>query len=151
MTPEQEARAEIDRLLTAAGWHVCDYRAAILHAARGVAIREFELLPGHGTADYLLYLDGKAAGVIEAKKVGATLRGVELQSARYAVGLPPTLPAWRRPLPFLYESTGIETHHTNRLDPEPRAAYLSHRKADATHHCAASHRTTAIALPAGTP
>ncbi|MBX3673101.1 MAG: DEAD/DEAH box helicase family protein [Burkholderiales bacterium] len=120
-TPEAQARQEIDRLLEAAGWHVCDARAVNLHAARGVAIREFELTAGHGTADYLLYVDGKAAGVIEAKKVGATLTGVEVQSGRYAKGLPPSLPAWRRPLPFVYESTGIETHFTNGLDLDAKA------------------------------
>lgn len=38
MSPEQEARAEIDRLLTAAGWHVCDYKAADIHGAPGLAI-----------------------------------------------------------------------------------------------------------------
>ena len=92
-----------------------------LHAAQGVAIREFPLTTGHGYADYLLYIDGKAAGVIEAKKQGATLTGVEIQSGRYAQGLPASLPAWRRPLPFLYESTGVETHFTSGLDPEPRA------------------------------
>jgi type I restriction enzyme R subunit len=119
--PEQQAREEIDRLLTQADWHVCDMAQANIHAARGVALREFPLEPGHGFADYLLYIDGKAAGVIEAKKQGATLTGVEAQSARYAQGLPAALPAWRRPLPFLYESTGVETHFTNGLDPEPRA------------------------------
>lgn len=91
-----------------------DVAAADLAAARGVAIREFPLLPGHGFADYLLYVDGKACGVIEAKKQGATLTGVEAQSARYALGLPPSLPAWRMPLPFVYESTGVETHFTQR-------------------------------------
>lgn len=121
MTPELKARQEIDRLLSAAGWHVCDMAQANIHAARGVAVREFPLAPGHGFADYLLYLDGKAAGVIEAKKAGATLTGVELQSARYAQGLPASLPAWRRPLPFVFESTGFETHFTNGLDPQPRA------------------------------
>ena len=121
MTPELKARQEIDRLLDAAGWHVCDMAQANIHAARGVAVREFPLAAGHGFADYLLYLDGKAAGIIEAKKAGATLIGVELQSARYAQGLPASLPAWRRPLPFLYESTGFETHFTNGLDPQPRA------------------------------
>jgi type I restriction enzyme, R subunit len=119
--PEQKAREEIDRLLIAAGWQVFDVAQANIHAARGVALREFPLESGYGFADYLLYLDGKAAGVIEAKKQGATLTGVEAQSARYAQGLPASLPAWRRPLPFLYESTGIETHFTNGLDPEPRA------------------------------
>jgi type I restriction enzyme R subunit len=56
-----------------------------------------------------------------SQETGATLSGVEFQSSRYAAGLPAALPAWRRPLPFLYESTGIETHFTNGLDPEPRA------------------------------
>ncbi|MFO1405605.1 MAG: type I restriction-modification enzyme R subunit C-terminal domain-containing protein [Azonexus sp.] len=119
--PEQQAREEIDRLLAAAGWVVADVAQANIRAARGIALREFPLDAGHGFADYLLYVDGRAAGVIEAKKQGATLSGVEVQSARYAQGLPAGLPAWRRPLPFLYESTGIETHFTNGLDPDPRA------------------------------
>jgi type I restriction enzyme, R subunit len=121
MTPEQKARASIDALLTPAGWHVCNMADANIHASRGVALREFPLNTGYGFADYLLYIDGKAAGVIEAKKVGATLTGVEVQSTRYAQGLPTSLPAWVRPLPFSYESTGIETHFTQGLDPEPRA------------------------------
>lgn len=112
---------EIDRLLLAAGWAVQDIADVHLHAARGVAIREFPLNPGHGFADYLLYVDGKACGVVEAKKPGTTLTGVEIQSAHYLQGLPAGLPAWRRPLPFAYESTGIETHFTNGLDPAPRA------------------------------
>jgi type I restriction enzyme, R subunit len=70
--PEQQARGNIDVLLEAAGWHVCDAAAANIHAARGVVIREFPL-PGYDFADYLLYVDGKAAGVIEAKKEGVTL------------------------------------------------------------------------------
>ncbi|WP_206021995.1 type I restriction-modification enzyme R subunit C-terminal domain-containing protein [Rhodoferax bucti] len=121
MTPEQKARVSIDALLQQAGWHVCDVSSANIHAAMGVAIREFPLNSGFGFADYLLYVNGKACGVIEAKKEGATLTGVELQSGRYAQGLPTALPAWRRPLPFVWESTGIETHFTNGLDPEPRA------------------------------
>ena len=121
MTPESRARQTIDALLTAAGWHVCNVSDANIHAATGVAIREFPLDPGYGFADYLLYVNGKACGVIEAKKEGATLTGVELQSSRYARGLPAALPAWSRPLPFVWESTGVETHFTNGLDPEPRA------------------------------
>ena len=119
--PEAKAREEIDRLLKAAGWHVCDFKEADIHAARGVALREFPLNSGYGFADYLLYIDAKAAGVIEAKRQGATLTGVEVQSGKYSKGLPANLPAHRRPLPFLFESTGAETHFTNGLDPEPRA------------------------------
>lgn len=108
-----------------------DIALANLHAARGVALREFPLNPGHGTADYMLYVDGRACGVIEAKKQGATLTGVEAQSGRYAQGLPASLPAWTRPLPFLYESTGVETHFTSGLDPAPRArnVFAFHRPA----------------------
>ena len=121
MTPEAKARVTIDALLASAGWHVCSIADANIHAAVGVAIREFPLNPGFGFADYLLYVNGKACGVIEAKKQGATLTGVELQSSRYAKGLPTTLPAWSRPLPVVWESIGVETHFTNGLDPEPRA------------------------------
>jgi type I restriction enzyme R subunit len=121
MSPsEQEARQQIDELLAACGWQVQDASAAHIHAARGVAIREFPL-PGFGFADYLLYIDGKAAGVIEAKKVGATLTGVEVQSTKYTQGLPEGLPRWHNPLPFCFESTGVETRFTNGLDPEPRS------------------------------
>ena len=77
---------------------------------------------GHGQADYLLYGDRKALGVVEAKKVGATLTGVEAQTEKYSTGLPRGLPAWHDPLPFLYQSTGVETRFTNALDPEPRPA-----------------------------
>jgi type I restriction enzyme R subunit len=121
VSAEQAARQNIDRLLQKAGWHVCDVANADLHASRGVAIREFPLTAGFGFADYLLYVDGKAVGVVEAKKAGVTLTGVECQSSRYAQGLPATLPSWRRPLPFHYESIGVETHFTNGLDPQPRA------------------------------
>jgi type I restriction enzyme, R subunit len=54
MTPEEEARQEIDTLLEAAGWQVQDYKNLNLGAALGVAIREFQLESGR--ADYLLLL-----------------------------------------------------------------------------------------------
>ena len=96
MTPEQKARVSIDALLQQAGWHVCDVSSANIHAVTGGAIREFPLNSGFGFADYLLYVNGKAWGVIETKKEGATFTGVELQSGRYAQGLHTTLPAWRQ-------------------------------------------------------
>lgn len=123
MTPEQKARQNIDELLTHAGWVVQDRDGMNLFdpAKPGVAVREAHLKTGF--ADYLLFVDGRALGVVEAKKVGVPLSGVEAQSARYAVGLRPPMRAWldRQPLPFRYESTGVETFFTNGLDPEPRA------------------------------
>lgn len=124
--PEQAARERIDAALLAAGWHVQDLAVVNLHAGRGIAVREFPLAPGHGAADYLLYVDAQAVGVIEAKKEGTTLSGVEAQSVRYGAGLPAHLPAPIRPLPFLYESTGTETQFTNGLDPVPRSRPIFH-------------------------
>ncbi len=125
-TPEESARQQIDEALRLAGWPVQDVGDANVHASRGVAIREFPLKQGHGFADYLLYVDGKAAGVVEAKKTGDTLTGVETQAAKYSEGLPDALPAHQRPLPFLYQSTGVETRFTNWLDPVPRSRRVFH-------------------------
>src|SRR4051794_486529 len=108
MTPEEKARQEIDRQLAVSGWIVQDYKAMDLSAGRGVAVREFALKGGQ-EADYLLYGDGKAIGVVEAKPEGHTLTGVETQSRKYVEGLPKYVPAFARPLPFSYESTGTET------------------------------------------
>ena len=123
MIPEERARETIDELLRYTGWDVQNREAMNLfdRSRPGVAVREAYLKTGF--ADYLLFVDGKALGVIEAKKEGTPLAGVEAQSARYSVGLPPRMQAWRPddPLPFLYESTGIETYFTNRLDPLPRS------------------------------
>ncbi|MDX1417927.1 MAG: DEAD/DEAH box helicase family protein, partial [Candidatus Promineifilaceae bacterium] len=123
MTPEQRARKAIDEILKVAGWAVQDREEMNLFdaAQRGVAVREAHLQTGY--ADYLLFVDGRALGVIEAKKVGTPLSGVEAQSGRYAAGLRPPMQGWLpdQPLPFRYESTGIETYFTNTLDPEPRA------------------------------
>ncbi len=121
MTPEQKARADIDQLLAAAGWAVQPREQANLTAALGVAICEYPLKKGHGFADYLLYVDGAAVGVVEAKKTGVPLTAVEIQTAKYSVGLPDHIPAPRRPLPFCYQSTGLETRFTNLLEPEARS------------------------------
>jgi type I restriction enzyme, R subunit len=119
-TPEQRARREIDADLTVAGWTVQDREDLDLTVGRGIAVREFPMKAGFGFADYLLYLDRKAVGAVEAKPEG-TLTGVEAQSAKYAAGLPDNLPAHRRPLPFLFESNGSVTFFTNGLDPVPRS------------------------------
>ncbi|MGI6207709.1 MAG: DEAD/DEAH box helicase family protein, partial [Anaerolineae bacterium] len=119
MTPEQRARANIDSLLRASGWIVQDRSALDLSAGRGVAVREFPL--STGTADYLLFVDRKAVGVLEAKPAGTTLSGVAEQSSSYAYGLPDHVPRVQAPLPILYESTGVETYFRDERDPEPRS------------------------------
>ncbi len=81
-SPEDQARENIDRMLTKSGWAVRGQNDAHISAYRGLAIRNFTLKQGHGFADYLLYVDGRAAGVVEAKKEGVTLTGVETQSEK---------------------------------------------------------------------
>jgi type I restriction enzyme, R subunit len=119
MTPEQKAREHIDHQLTLAGWLVQDRRQMNITAGPGVAIREFSLATGH--ADYMLYVDARAIGVVVAKPKGHTLTGVETQSGKYLDGLPAGLPNHRLPLPFAYESTGEVTQFTNVLEPDARS------------------------------
>lgn len=116
---ELQVRRVIDRMLTQAGWVVQDVSTTNLQAATGVAVREVSM--ARGRADYLLYVEGALVGVIEAKREGVSLIGAEQQSDRYAAGLTTgqQLAAWRTPLPFRYESTGVETRFTNGLDPVP--------------------------------
>jgi type I restriction enzyme R subunit len=121
LTAEARARVEIDRQLDACGWVVQDRSAMNLYADQGVAVREFIMASGHGRADYVLFVDQKAVGAIEAKPSGTPLAGVERQSAKYSTGLPKDLPALVPPLAFLYEATGDETMFTDGFDPDPRS------------------------------
>ena len=68
--PEQKARRLIDDGLTAAGWIVQDRDELDLTTGKGIAVREFPMKTGFGFADYLLYLDRKAVGAVEAKPEG---------------------------------------------------------------------------------
>ena len=119
MNNEARAREEIDKMLSECGWIVQDYKMMDLGASRGVAVREFPLLTG--IADYLLFIDRKACGVLEAKRVGIPLGGVADQSIRYVGGLPDDIPSYGNPLPFVYASTGKETSFVDLRDPKSRS------------------------------
>ncbi len=122
--PEQRARFErIDPALRGAGWVVQRFKEMNLNAAEAVAVREFPTPTG--PVDYLLYVDKKAIGTLEAKKEGITLSSVEPQSHRYSEGFQLAAeekgyPYWALPLPFHYSSTGYETDFIDLRDPEPR-------------------------------
>lgn len=119
MKPEEEAREIIDDLLSEAGWTIQDYRRLNLGASLGIAVREFPTKTG--PADYVLFVDRKAVGVIEAKPVGTTLSGVAEQSEGYMSDLPEDVPHIQLPLPFGYESTGRETFFRDIRDPDARS------------------------------
>lgn len=67
MSPEEKARLKIDEKLTQAGWVIQDMRQLNLGAAIGVAVREYPT--DTGPADYVLFVNRNAVGVIEAKKI----------------------------------------------------------------------------------
>jgi type I restriction enzyme R subunit len=118
--PEQQARDAIDAQLRQAGWAVQANNAIDLNAGPGQAVREYQT--DVGPADYVLFVDRKAVGVIEAKREeeGQTITVVEEQTAGYATA---TL-KWvnnRQPLRFLFESTGVITRFTDGDDPTPRS------------------------------
>jgi len=127
--PEEQARRRIDRALENAGWIVQHEDEMNLAAGQGVAVREMPLRHGHGQADYLLFVDGRAVGVVEAKKAEHTLSGVEHQAQLYSDGLHDYMLAPVNPLPFLYVSNGVKTRFTNLLDPKPRSreVFAPHR------------------------
>lgn len=120
MTPEEKARQQIDEQLEQAGWVIQDRADFDRTASLGVAVREFLMADGT-EADYLLFIDGKAAGVIEAKRTGHTLSGVENQSVDYANALPDYVKKWADILPFVYETTDTETYFTDYRDLNAQA------------------------------
>lgn len=120
MTPEEKARQQIDERLEQAGWVIQDRADFDRTASLGVAVREFLMADGT-EADYLLFIDGKAAGVIEAKRTGHTLSGVENQSVDYANALPDYVKKWADILPFVYETTDTETYFTDYRDLNAQA------------------------------
>ena len=119
MTPEQRARRNIDSMLEAAGWHVQNYAGHNTTAALGVAVREYPL-KANQSADYLLFINGTAVGVIEAKPEGTTLSGALQQAERYRASLPDGLRRLPQ-FPFSYASTGVETCFRDIRDPDSRS------------------------------
>lgn len=118
--PEQVARDQIDKLLQQAGWMVQNKTQINFHAGQGQAVREYQT--DTGPADYILFVDGKPLGVIEAKaeQHGHKLTTVEEQTAEYAAAKLKWV-SNNQPLPFLYESTGAITRFTDSRDPKPRS------------------------------
>src|SRR5438874_6666565 len=140
-SPEELARAKIDKLLTDCGWTIQNRNTINLSAARGIAIRE-ALLKERDEVDYLLFVDGRAIGTVEAKPEGHTLTGVEGQSGKYGKNLLDIYPRWREPLSFAYESTGVETQFTNQLDPSPKSrnVFAFHRPETLLEYLAPEHQ-----------
>lgn len=118
--PEQIARDKIDVLLHESGWIVQSAKKMDFSVGVGIAVREYQT--DIGFADYALFVDKKAIGVIEAKPEdwGHKITTVEEQSGGYA-GAKLKWISNSQPLPFVYESTGVITRFTDSRDPKPRS------------------------------
>ncbi len=122
--PEQIARDRIDRMLEKAGWIVQSKHEINLGAGLGVVIREYQT--DVGPADYVLFVDRKPVGIIEAKREeeGHRLTVAEDQSKGYAEATLKYL--HNDPLPLVYESTGVVTRFRDFRDPKPRGGRIFH-------------------------
>ena len=117
--PEQLARDNIDKQLIACGWIIQGIKQLNLYAGIGIAVKEY--LTDVGPADYVLFVDGKPCGVVEAKREeeGHKLSVHEDQIEGYATAKLKHLK--NEPLPYVYISTGEVTRFTDFTDPKPRA------------------------------
>jgi type I restriction enzyme R subunit len=150
MTPEEEARDKIDELLDKAGWKLQDYKAVNLGAATGIAVREFPVKGGE--ADYMLFVERHAVGVVEAKPKGVTLSGVSEQTEGYLRGFPQNIPHVADVLPFAYESTGDETYFRDVRDPDTRSRRVfSFHKPEMLHEWAHQDNTLRARLRSTPP
>lgn len=123
--PEQIARDNIDDMLRQAGWVVQSKDKINFNKATGIAIREYQT--SVGPADYVLFVNQKPVGIIEAKKEteGHRLSVHEDQAKGYASA---DLKFFKsnEAIPFVYESTGAITTFTDYRDPKPRSREVFH-------------------------
>jgi type I restriction enzyme R subunit len=139
--PEQIARDHIDELLRQAGWKVQSLKRIDLNDGLGQAVREYRT--DCGPADYVLLVDKKPVGVIEAKQEeeGQRLTSHEPQTEGYAAAKLKWF-ANKVPLPFLYESTGIITRFTDQRDPKPRSREVfSFHRPETLHEWSSQSKT----------
>ncbi|MBL1215624.1 MAG: DEAD/DEAH box helicase family protein, partial [Ignavibacteriae bacterium] len=117
LTPEQRARQNIDKQLIAADWAIQSFNKFNPSSKLGIAVTEYPTQSG--AADYILFVDRRPVGVIEAKAEGKTLSQVHDQTERYATDKLKFI-IKTQDLPFQFESTGTETFFTDARDPAPR-------------------------------
>ncbi len=120
MTPEEQARKQIDARLEQSGWVIQDLRKVNPMASLGVAVREYPT--STGPVDYALFVEGKPIGVIEAQKddLGENITTVEQQSGRYANSTFKYVKTNYR-IRFAYEATGELTRFTDYADEKYRS------------------------------
>ena len=109
MTPEEKARVRIDQMFSDSGWKVVS-RDEYSPSLTAAAIEE-GILQGGKEADYLLFINGKAVGVLEAKKASTDVSSDKVieQAEGYTHKLTKYYQYYANPLPIVYVSNGQVT------------------------------------------
>lgn len=114
MLPEEKARVKIDKQLRNAGWDILARNEYLPNSTS--AVKE-ALMGGNTESDYLLFIDGKAIAVVEAKREENPLGDeVKKQAEDYAVSPQDWYGLWfEKLIPLVYMANGNKIYFKNML------------------------------------
>ena len=124
MLPEELARVKIDKQLNNAGWDIIARNEYLPNST--VAVKE-ALMKGNTESDYLLFIDGKAIAVVEAKKEANNLGDeVAAQAESYSANPQAWYALWvDEMIPLVYLANGNKIYFKNMLVPDSDYEELS--------------------------
>lgn len=124
MLPEELARIKIDKQLNNAGWDIISRNEYLPNST--VAVKE-ALMKGNTESDYLLFVDGKAIAVVEAKKKSNNLGAeVAAQAEFYSANPQDWYALWTdRMIPLVYLANGNKIYFKNMFIPDSDYEELS--------------------------
>lgn len=124
MLPEELARVKIDKQLNNAGWDIISRNEYLPNST--VAVKE-ALMKGNTESDYLLFVDGKAIAVVEAKKESNKLDDeVAAQAEFYSANPQDWYALWMDGMiPLVYLANGNKIYFKNMLIPDSDYEELS--------------------------
>lgn len=124
MLPEEKARVKIDKQLRNAGWDIISRNEYLPNST--TAVKE-ALMVGNTESDYLLFVDGKAIAVVEAKREENPLGDeVKKQAEDYAVSPQSWYALWfEKLIPLVYMANGNKIYFKNMLVEDSEYEELS--------------------------
>lgn len=125
MLPEEKARIKIDKQLRNAGWDIVSRNEYLPNST--TAVKE-ALMLGNTESDYLLFVDGKAIAVVEAKREENLLGDeVKKQAEDYATSPQPWYALWfEKLIPLVYMANGNKMYFKNMLLQDSEYEELSY-------------------------
>ena len=124
MLPEELARVKIDKQLNNAGWEIISRNEYLPNST--VAVKE-ALMKGNTESDYLLFVDGKAIAIVEAKKESNKLGDeVAAQAEFYSANPQDWYALWMDGMiPLVYIANGNKIYFKNMLIADSEYEELS--------------------------